>query len=193
MLMNYHESRTPGVLFSGSWRYKPSHGALGLLMSAGACILLGRMMLLFFQDEEIIPEKVQQAAGLCLAGCVLFYFGTTLFFSFFTGYNTRLIVSEDGVRYGSKFYDWRRLRWIDARLNNGSYQIHIERRRGLFRRKKLTIDGGLAEEQWERLLKNLRERVLPRFEHLHAGDDAHSIIKDRAVPEEPSADTVQTS
>ena len=79
--MNFHESRTPGVLFTGAWRHKPSHGALGALLCAGAFILLGRTMLLFFQEENISMEKIQQAAALGVAGFVFFYFGTTLLFS----------------------------------------------------------------------------------------------------------------
>ncbi|MBK8091584.1 MAG: hypothetical protein IPK32_06260 [Verrucomicrobiaceae bacterium] len=184
--MNFHESRTPGVLFTGFWRYKPSHGAVGALMSAAACILLGRMMLLFFRDEEVTLQKVQQAAALCFLGCLLFYFGTTLFFSFFTGYSTRLSISEDGVRYGNKFYDWRSILWIDGRLTTGAYQLYMQKRRGIFRTKRLLIDDGLSIEQWDRLQKQLKERVVPRCDHLRVGDDAHSVMPQRETPDAPA-------
>lgn len=192
MLMNSHESRTPGVLFTGAWRHKPSHGAVGALLCAAAFIMLGRTMLLFFQEENISIEKIQQAAALGVAGFVLFYFGTTLLFSVVTGYAKRLVISEDGVRYGGRFYGWGRLRWIDGRLSHGGHQIHIGLRSGLFREKQLKIDDGLSQEQWERLLGQLKERVLPNHPHLRAGDDAHSVKPVSEAPQE-AAGAIQST
>ncbi|MFN7561504.1 MAG: hypothetical protein ACK5TH_06975 [Prosthecobacter sp.] len=192
MLMNHHESRTPGVIFTGMWRYKPSHGAAGALLCAGGSILLARVMLLFFQNQDLSPESIRTAVALFLAGGLLFYIGTTLFFSLVTGYAKRLVISEEGVRYANAWFSWRHVRWIDARLKGGTYQVFIRRSRGLFRQRWLTIDDGLSEEQRERLLKQLNERVKPRFDHLRVGDAPHSVMQDGKLPKAPAPDTVST-
>lgn len=192
MLMNHHESRTPGVIFTGMWRYKPSHGAAGALLCAGGSILLARVMLLFFQNQDLSPESIRTAVALFLAGGLLFYIGTTLFFSLVTGYAKRLVISEEGVRYANAWFSWRHVRWIDARLKSGTYQVFICRSRGLFRQRWLIIDDGLAEEQREKLLKQLCERVQPRFEHLRVGDAPHSVMQDRELPASPAPGTVRT-
>lgn len=168
--MNHHESRTPGVLFTGMWRYKPSHGAMGALLCAGGCILIARVLLLFFQNSDISPESIRDAVALFFTGGVLFYIGTTLFFSLVTGYAKRLVISEEGVRYGNAFFSWKHISWIDARLRSGTYQIYIHRNRGLFRSRWLIIDDGFSEEQRERLMQQLSSRVLPRFAKLRIGD-----------------------
>jgi len=182
MLINHHESRTPGVLFTGMWRYKPSHGAVGALFIAAGCILLSRVMLLFFQERDLSPESIRNALALFFAGGLLFYIGTTLFFSLITGYAKRLVISEEGLRYANAWYSWKQVNWIDARLKTGTYQIFIRRSRGLFRQRWLGIDDGLSEEQRDRLLKLLNERVRPRFEHLRIGDATWSRPKEHEMP-----------
>ncbi|MFM2167550.1 MAG: hypothetical protein RIS79_1921 [Verrucomicrobiota bacterium] len=182
MLMNQHESRTPGVIFTGMWRYKPPHAAVGALLCAGGSILLARLLLLFFQKQDLAPESILTALALFLAGSLLFYIGTTLFFSLVTGYAKRLVISEEGVRYANAWFSWRHVRWIDARLKGGAYQVFIRRSCGLFRQRLLKIDDGLSEEQRERLLNQLTDRVKPRYGHLRIGDAAHFVVQDRELP-----------
>lgn len=192
MLMSHHESRTPGVIFTGMWRYKPSHGAVGVLLCAGACILLTRVLLLFFQNVDISPEAIREALALFFGGGLLFYIGTTLLFSLLTGYAKRLVVSEEGIRYANAYFSWKNLLWFDARLKGGTYQICLRKRRGLFRQKWLIIDDGLSEEQRERLMRQIEERVVPRFEKLRVGDDAHSVMETRELPSAPTPGSVRT-
>ena len=192
MLMNNHESRTPGVIFTGMWRYKPSHGAVGVLLCAGACILLARVLLLFFQQVDISPEAIREALALFFGGGLLFYFGTTLLFSLLTGYAKRLVVSEEGIRYANAYFSWKSLLWFDARLKGGTYQICLRKRSGIFRQKWLIIDDGLSEEQRERLMRQIKERVVPRFEKLRVGDDAHSVMETRELPSAPTPGSVRT-
>jgi len=192
MLMNNHESRTPGVIFTGMWRYKPSHGAVGVLLCAAACILLTRVLLLFFQNVDISLEAIREALALFFGGGLLFYFGTTLLFSLLTGYAKRLVVSEEGIRYANAYFSWKSLLWFDARLKGGTYQICLRKRSGIFRQKWLIIDDGLSEEQRERLMRQIKERVVPRFEKLRVGDDAHSVMETRELPSAPTPGSVRT-
>lgn len=192
MLMNHHESRTPGVIFTGMWRYKSSHGAAAALLCAGGFILISRVLLFFFQEQELSPDSIRHAAGLFLVGGLLFYIGTTLFFSLVTGYAKRLVISEESVRYANAYFHWRHILWIDARLKGGTYQVFIRRSRGLFRRRWLKIDDGLSEEQREKLLKQLTERVKPRFDHLRIGDAPHSVMENRELPSAPAPGTIRT-
>jgi hypothetical protein len=182
MLINSHESRTQGVIFSGFWRYKPSHGGLGAVLLCAAGILMARLLLIFFQDDVIPPEKVQQAVVLGIAAFAMFYFGSMLLFSLITGYSVRLTVSDEGVRYGTKYVPWSRIEWIDARLRGVNLQVVLRRRSGLWKTRWLAIDEGLSEEQWTRLLKALCERVLPRFPHVRAGDVTYEATAQAAVP-----------
>ncbi len=176
MLMNNHESRTPGVIFTGMWRYKPSHGALGVLLIGAAVVLLGRTALLFFEDAQTIPtDKIGIAVLVGIVSCVMFYFGSILFFSLVTGYGLRLVISEDGVRYGNQHYSWKKLRWLDARMRDGCYQILIARRSGIIRQRWLITDDGLTQEQRDKLLNSLEQRVIPSFPHLRTGDAVHAI------------------
>jgi hypothetical protein len=192
MLMNSHESRTPGVIFTGHWRYKPSHGAVGALLCAAGCILIARVLLLFFQNVDISPGAIREALALFFGGGLLFYIGTTLLFSLLTGYAKRLVISEEGVRHATSYYSWKNIQWIDARLRGGTYQICIRRRSGLFRQKWFVIDDGLSEEQRERLMRQIQERVVPRFEKLRVGDDAHSVMEARELPPTPTPGSVRT-
>ena len=170
MLMNRHESRTPGVIFTGFWRYKPAHGAVGTLLLGAAGILMAQLLLIFFQDDVISPERGRQAALLGLLSLSMFYFGSKLFFSLITEVSIRLTVSEEGVRYGGRYFPWSRVRWIDARLRGAHLQVVLELRGGLLRTRWLVIDDGLAEEQWERLSGELCKRAQPRYPHLRVGD-----------------------
>jgi hypothetical protein len=179
MLMNNHESRTPDVIFTGMWRYKPSHGAAGVLLCAGGCILISCVLLQFFQNVDVSHEAIRNALALFFGGGLLFYIGTTLLFSLLTGYAKRLVVSEEGIRYANAYFSWKSLQWFDARLKGGTYQICLRKCRGLFRQRWLIIDNGLSEEQREHLMRQIKERVLPRFETLRIGDDAHSVMETR--------------
>lgn len=141
MLMNHHKFRTPGMIFTGICRYKPSYGAVGVLLCAGGCILIARVLLLFFQDGDTPPEAIRVAQALFFGGGLLLYIGITLLFSMLTGYTKRLVVSE---------------------------------------------------EQRERLMRQIKERVLPRFENLRIGDDAHSVMETRELPSAPTPGSVRT-
>jgi hypothetical protein len=178
MLVTSHESRTPGVFFTAWWRYQPSHGAFGALMVAAGVFLIGRVMLNFFQDEKITPRSIQIGAGLFLLGCMLFYLGSTLFFSLITGYAKKLTVSDNGVRMHHRYYTWGRIQWLDAQYRGGIQQLRLCLRGGLWKKRWLITDDGISPEQWEKLLQQLRERVLPHHPHLRTGDEAHLIASE---------------
>ncbi len=194
MLINNHESRTPGVIFTGMWTYKPSHGALGVLLIGAAVLLLGRTALVFFQDDIIIQsDKIGIAVLLGIVGCVMFYFGSMLFFSLVTGYGCRLVISEEGVRYGTRYYSWRKIHWLDARMRDGCYQVLIARRSGIIRQRWLTTDDGLTQEQRDKLIHSLEQRVVPNFPHLRAGDTAHAVGENQTASTEPVKETADAS
>ena len=187
MLMNRHESRTPGVIFTGFWRYKPVHGALGALLLGAAGILMAQLLLIFFQDDVITPEKIRLAVVLGLLSLGMFYFGSKLLFSLITGFSIRLTVSEEGVRYGGRYLPWPRVQWIDARLRGANPQVVLQLRGGLWKTRWLVIDDGLAEEQWERLSGALCKRVQPRFPHLRVGDVIGDAVPATSEPTEKAA------
>lgn len=187
MLMNRHESRTPGVIFTGFWRYKPAHGALGALLLGAAGILMAQLLLIFFQDDVITPEKVRMAVVLGVLALGMFYFGSKLLFSLITGFSIRLTVSEEGVRYGERYLPWPRVKWIDARLRGANPQVVLQLRSGLWKTRWLVIDDGLAEEQWEQLSGALCKRVQPRFPHLRVGDVTGDAVPPTSEPAEKAA------
>lgn len=189
MLMNAHQSRSPGSIASGlSWRYKPAHGGVGALLLCAACLLMVRLMLLMFQDDVIKPEKVHEAIAVGVAAFVMFYFGSTLLFSLITGFTLRLSISEDGVRYGSQFYSWDRVQWIDARFRRGNLQVHVTMRSGLFRKKWLIVDDGLSDEQWKRIEGELITRVRLHYPHLMIGESSPPVDVAPAKPKDESAE-----
>ncbi|MBL9132049.1 MAG: hypothetical protein JNG86_12675 [Verrucomicrobiaceae bacterium] len=143
-----------------------------MMLICGACVLMARLMLLMFQDNVIPPERVQEAVATGVAAFVMFYFGSTLLFSLITGYTIRFLITEESVRYGSRYFPWRDISWIDARMRRGTLQVHLKLRRGLWRNRWLIIDEGLSEQQWLRVVEALQARVLPRHPHVSAGDGA---------------------
>lgn len=156
-------SRNPGVLHTGYYTYKPSHGVLGFMMSCAASVLLLRVLLRLFKEDEISEENLQTAAGMALAGCLLFYLGTTWFFSFITGYSRKLTISEEGIRYGPAYFSWPQVKALRARLKRGGYQVRVVLKRSWFPRRRLVTDDGMTREQYEDFLRDLQDSIQPRF------------------------------
>lgn len=159
-------SRNPGVIHSGCHTYKPSHGVLGFMMSCAASVIMLRVLLHLFKEDEISEENMQIAAGLSVAGCLLFYLGTTWFFSFITGYARKLSVSEEGIRCGGAYYSWPQVEGISVRMKRGCFQVHIALKRGWLKRRWLVTDDGMSRELAETFIEDLRRQILPHFPHL---------------------------
>ncbi|WP_395715448.1 hypothetical protein [Prosthecobacter sp.] len=159
-------TRHPGVVHTGYHTYKPVHGVLGFMMSCGASVILLWVLLHFFKEDEISPQNMQIAAGLSVIGCLLFFLGTTWFFSFITGYSLKLSIGEGGIRYGVAFFSWPQVSAIGARMKRGSFQVHVTLSRGWFSRRWLMTDDGMTREMAQELIEELRRQILPRFPRL---------------------------
>lgn len=159
-------TRHPGVIHTGYHTYKPAHGVLGFMMSCGACVIMLRVLLHFFKEDEISRENMLIAAGLTVIGCLLFFWGTTWFFSFITGYSRKLSIGEGGIRYGVGYFSWPQVAEIGARMKRGSFQVHVTLHRGWFASRWLITDDGMTREMAEELIEDLRKQILPRFPRL---------------------------
>lgn len=159
-------SRNPGVVHAGYYTYKPSHGVLGFMMSCAASVIMLWVLIRLFREDEVSEENVQIAAGLSAVGCLLFYLGTTCFFSFITGYSRKLSISEGGIRYGVAYFSWPQVMEIGACMKRGCFQVHIVLKRGWFANRWLVTDDGMSREMSEEFIAALRRRILPHFPHL---------------------------
>lgn len=163
MLMS---SRMPGVLYSATSSYKPSHGVIGFMMSCAASVILLRVMFRLLQDAQMSAQNLWVAGGLSVLACLLFYWGSTWFFSFVTGYMRKLTVSEGGIRHGSVFFSWPQVREISVRMHNGCFQIHVVLRRGWLARRWLLTDEGMGREMAEEFIESVRLQILPQHPQL---------------------------
>ncbi|MDZ4403826.1 hypothetical protein [Prosthecobacter sp.] len=159
-------SRNPGVVHAGYHTYKPFHGVLGFMMSCVASVIMLRVLLHLFKEEEISEQNMQIAAGLSVVGCLLFYLGTTWFFSFITGYSRKLSVSEGGIRYGVAYFSWPQVAVIGVCMKRGCFQVHVVLKRGWFANRRLVTDDGMSREMAEEFIAELRRQILPHFPHL---------------------------
>lgn len=173
-------SRNPGVIHAGYYTYKPMHGVLGFMMSCTASVIMLWVLIRLFREDEVSEEIVQIAAGLSAVGCLLFYLGTTWFFSFITGYSRKLSISEGGIRYGVAYFSWPQVVEIGARMKRGCFQVHITLKRGWFANRWLVTDDGMSREISEELIEALRRQILPHFQQL-------VIAKLPALPAAPAA------
>ncbi|MEZ5386086.1 MAG: hypothetical protein R3F13_11290 [Prosthecobacter sp.] len=154
-------SRTPGILHAGSRTSRSTSGVLGFMLACAASILLLRLLLHFFQDENLPRVNQWNALGLALVGCVLFYIGTTLFISFVTGNERKLRISDEGIRYGWAWLPWTLVHKFEVLQLRGFYQIRVVLKRSWFRNRWLLTDEGMSREQSSELVEALRALVLP--------------------------------
>ncbi len=159
-------SRNPGVIHAGYYTYKPFHGVLGFMMSCAASVIMLWVLIRLFREEEVSEENMQIAAGLAVVGCLLFYLGTTWFFSFLTGYSRKLSISEGGIRYGVAYFPWTLVKEIGASMKRGCFQVRITLNRGWFANRWLVTDDGMSREVSEEFVEALRCQILPHFPHL---------------------------
>lgn len=159
-------TRYAGVIHTGHHTYKPVHGVLGFMMSCGACVLLMRVLLHFFKEDEVSRQAMEHAAGLSVVGCLLFFWGTTWFFSFITGYSRKLSIGEGGIRYGAAYFAWLQVAAIGVRVKRGTFQVHVRRSRGWFASRWLITDDGMTREMAEEFIEELRRQILPHFPRL---------------------------
>ncbi len=159
-------SRNPGVIHAGYCTYKPFHGVLGFMMSCTASVIMLWVLIRLFREEEVSEENMQIAASLSVVGCLLFYLGTTWFFSFITGYSRKLSIGEGGIRYGVAYFPWSQVMEIGAHMKRGCFQVHIILKRGWFASRWLVTDEGMSREVSEEFVEALRRQILPHFPHL---------------------------
>lgn len=156
-------SRHPGLIHVGHFTYKPFHGALGFMMSCAAGVLLVRVLLRLFQEDVVSESSMRLAAVLSLFGCLLFYWGTTWFFSFITGYSRKLIIGENGIRFGPSYFSWPQVARIGVRLKRGCYQVELVLQSGWHVRRRLVTDDGMTGEMSEEFIQALKREIQPRF------------------------------
>lgn len=174
-------SRRRGLVHAGSYAYRPVHGALGFMMSCAASVILLWVLIRLFREDEVSAESMQAAAGLAVVGCLLFYLGTTWFFSFITGYARKLTISEGGIRYGVAYFSWSQVEEIGARMKRGSFQVHVVLNRSWLASRWLLTDDGMSREMAEEFIEALRKQILPLNPRL-------TILK---LPELPQASAVE--
>ena len=175
-------SRNPGVIHAGHESSKPSRGVLGFMMSCLASVIMLRVLLTLFQDNQISEQNKLVAAGLSVVCCLLFYLGTSLFFSFITGYSRKLSISKSGIRYGAAYFTWPHVRLIGAHMKRGCFQVHIVLKRGWFANRWLVTDDGMSQEMSEEFIEALRKQILPHFPQLVI-DELPSLQQTSAVTE----------
>lgn len=159
-------TRHPGVIHAGYHTYKPVHGVLGFMMSCVACVIMMRVLLHFFKEDEISTQNMQIAVGLLVVACLLFFWGTTWFFSFITGYSRKLSIGEGGIRYGAVYFSWPQVAKIGMHMKRGTFQVHVTLSRGWFASRWLMTDDGMTREMAQELIEELRRQILPRFPRL---------------------------
>lgn len=159
-------SRNPGVIHAGYHTYKPAHGVLGFMMSCAASVIMLWVLLRLFREDEISEQNMQFAAGLAVVACLLFFLGTTWFFSFITGYSRKLSISESGIRYGAAYFAWPQVAEIGAHMKRGCFQVCIVLKRGWFANRWLVTDDGMSREMAEEFIKALRRQILPHYPQL---------------------------
>lgn len=159
-------SRQPGSIHVSYSTCKPVHGVIGFMMSCAAAVILLQVLLRLFQVEKISEQTLWKAGGLSLFACLLFFWGTTWFFSFITGYSRKLAISDGGIRYGLAFFAWPQVREIGARMKRECFQVHIELKRGLFTHRWLLSDDGMSREMAEDFTVALRRQILPHYPQL---------------------------
>lgn len=153
-------ARSPGVLHMGSRTSRSTSGVLGFMLACAASILLLRVLLLFFKQEDPSVSDQWTAFGVAVGGSVLFYIGTTLFISFVTGSERKLRISVEGIRYGWAWLPWELVRQIEVKQSRGVYQIHAILRRSWLKSRWLFTDEGMSREQASEFIEALRASVL---------------------------------
>lgn len=185
-------SRQDGSIHVSYNTYKPVHGVIGFMMSCAAAVILLQVMLRLFQVENISEHTLWKAGGLSLFACLLFFWGTTWFFSFITGYNHKLVISDGGIRYGLAFFAWAQVREIGARMRRECYQVHVELKRGWFAHRWLVSDDGMSREMAEDFTAALRRQILPHYPQLEI-TRLPELPPVAAVEEPPGATDAATS
>lgn len=163
-------SRHPDALHADEYTYKPYHGVLGFMLSCAASIILLRVLLQLFQEDVISEQNMQTAAGLSLLGCLMFYFGTTMFMSFITTHTYKLRITLEGIRYGMAWFPWHKVKAIETPMKRGCYQVRLNLHRRWFTRRWLITNDGLTREMAENLIVSLNESITPCFPALVIGE-----------------------
>lgn len=183
-------SRNPGVIHAGHESSKPSRGVLGFMMSCLASVIMLRVLLILFQDNKLSEHNKLVAAGLSVVCCLLFYLGTTLFFSFITGYSRKLSISKGGIQYGAVYFNWPQVRVIGANMKRGCFQVHIVLKRGWFANRWLVTDDGMSREMSEAFIEALQKQILPHYPELVI-DELPSLHQTSTVTESVSTADVK--
>ena len=159
-------NKTVGLIFRGSYSYrKPQVAVMGLM-----CILFfGPVFGLFFCDlfRPHTTSEIALGIGLCIFAGTFVVTGIMFGYYFLTDYKKELTIDQTGVTYGRRFYPWSCLATVTKSPKAPERQLMILKTGFMPLNRPIWIDGGLSENQYSRLMRDLSRLITPLHPHTY--------------------------
>jgi hypothetical protein len=156
------------MFFAGRVRYRKA----GVLFGALAALTFGFAPLVVFAPTLRRSEWTGGiAAGVGIIGlvCGLFIFmGCKLLWRWLAGGTLLLEISDEGVRYGRRYFAWEQIRWIGGSSERGRVQLAMKCQ-GVPRELPLFVDEPLTVDRYDALMQELSAALRERYPHVAVG------------------------
>jgi hypothetical protein len=138
------------------------------LVSLGAYALYMAFAMTDHQYSTSHKRWLANAAFVGVIGALCMWGGLWLLSRFFTRFERKLVISQQGISYGDTFCTWQEVSSISSTQDGEDYQLVYQTRRSS-KQINIPVDMCLTEAGYEELMNSLREQVLPQNPTLMIG------------------------